>query len=539
MTYSILHIIGRIFSKWGIRLKKSLIIASLCVSLLSGSTALASGQNLSVYWQEDRQAKTFLTEAAYEDDGHLWLPGELIERIYPQAKVVGGELEVKIPLARLQTEYQELNRLLMRGMNLSFPLSYKDGKRYFAVTEAADVLGIGVKHTEEGILLTEEKGRRHLVKDNRAASLPAIDGKINLVWDVVTAETRKQDKIIGLDVLSPTWFDMEDAEGNLKNKASRAYVDEAHSKGYRVWALVTNSFDRDLTRKILASPRARQNVMRQLAVYSLIYDLDGINIDFENVYDEDKDRLTAFVGEMSDLFRKMGLVSSIDVTVPAQSSYWSLCFDRKALAEKVDYMMVMTYDEYWATSPVSGSVASLPWVETNIEKMLKLVPKEKLLLGIPLYTREWVETKEAGKVRTNSKTLWMEDVDAIIKDKQLIPTWLEEAGQDYLSYQEDGKTHRIWIENEKSIKSRLSLVHQYELAGVASWRKGFETDNIWPIYQDYLKPTLPQVEEASQEGLLKPSDDKKKDKKAKKEKRKKDKKKKKDKKSKKDQSKKS
>lgn len=528
-----------VLSKWGIRLKKSLVIASLCVSLLSGGTALASGQNLSVYWQEEGQAKTFLTEAAYEDDGHLWLPSELMERIYPQAKVVGGELEVKIPLARLQTEYQEVNRLLMRGMKLSFPLSYKDGKRYFAVTEAADVLGIGVKHTEEGILLTEEKGRRQLVKENRAASLPAIEGKINLVWDVATAETRKQDKIIGLDVLSPTWFDMEDADGNLKNKASRAYVDEAHSKGYRVWALVTNSFDRDLTRKILASPRARQNVMRQLAVYSLIYDLDGINIDFENVYDEDKERLTAFVGEMSDLFRKMGLVSSIDVTVPAQSSYWSLCFDRKALAEKVDYMMVMTYDEYWATSPVSGSVASLPWVETNIEKMLKLVPKEKLLLGIPLYTREWVETKEAGKVRTKSKTLWMEDVDAIIKDKQLIPTWLEEAGQDYLSYQEDGKTHRIWIENEKSIKSRLSLVHQYELAGVASWRKGFETDNIWLIYQDYLKPTLPQIEEVNQEELLKPSDDKKKDKKAKKEKRKKDKKKKKDKKSKKDQPKKS
>lgn len=515
--------------KWGIRLKKSVIIASLCMSLLGSSSALASGHNLSVYWQGDGESQTFLTESAYENDGQIWIPVDAVKTIYPNTVVNGSEVEVKIPLARLQTEYQDVNRLLMRGMTLSFPLTYKDGKRYLAVTETADVLGIGVNRTDDEVLLTEEKGRRHLVKDNRAKDIPAIEGKVNLVWDVVTSETRNQDKISGLDILSPTWFDMEDADGNLKNKASRSYVDEAHSKGYRVWALVTNSFDRDLTRKVLASPRARQNVMRQLAVYSILYDLDGINIDFENVYDEDKDRLTAFVGEMSELFRSMGLVSSIDVTVPAQSSYWSLCFDRKALAEKVDYMMVMTYDEHWATSPVSGSVASLPWVETNIEKMLKLVPKEKLLLGIPLYTREWVETQEGSKVRTKSKTLWMEDVDTIIKEKKVVPTWQEETGQDYLSYKEDGKTHRIWIENAKSIKGRLALVHMYELAGVASWRKGFETSDIWAIYQDYLKPTLPQVEEVKQDTLTEQTVDKKKDKKAKKEKRKKDKKKKKEK----------
>ena len=348
----------------------------------------------------------------------------------------------------------------------------------------------------------------------------------------MTDATRTKDKIAGLDILSPTWFDVADADGNLTNKAERAYVDEAHAKGYRVWALVTNSFDRDLTREVLADPRARQNVIRQLAVYSLIYDLDGINIDFENVYDEDKDRLTAFVGEMSDLLRQMGLISSIDVTVPAQSSYWSLCFDRKALAEKVDYMMVMTYDEHWAACPVSGSVASLPWVETNIEKMLKLVPKEKLLLGIPLYTREWIETNDGGRIKTRSKTLWMEDVDALIAEKKLTPTWLAEAGQDYLSYEEDGKTHRIWIENAKSIQKRLSLVHKYELAGAASWRKGFETDDIWPIYQEYLKPTLPQIEEVIppdkiEEDKIAHEDKDKKKKESKKEKRKKDKKKKK------------
>ncbi len=479
-------------------MKKKIVIASLCMGLLGFHSAEAAAPNLSVYWEADGKDKIVLTEKAYEHDGQLWIPSDVVSTINRKAEAKNGNMQVSIPMAKLRTEYKDLNRLLMRELDLSFPMVYKDGQYYFAVTEPADVLGIEVTKKKKSIILKEEKGRRN-IKQEEKKDEPAIEGKINLVWDVMTDATRKKDKIAGLDILSPTWFDIIDRDGTVKNKAERIYVDEAHAKGYRVWALVTNSFDRDLTREVLADPRARENVIRQLAIYSMIYDLDGINIDFENVYDEDKDRLTEFVGEMSDIFRQMGLISSIDVTVPAQSSYWSLCFDRKSLAEKVDYMMVMTYDEHWASCSVSGSVASLPWVENNIQKMLKLVPKEKLLLGIPLYTREWIETNEYGKIRTKSKTRWMEDIADIIRDKKTTSTWLPEAGQDYLEYKEDGRTHRIWIENARSIKERLKLVDKYDLAGAASWRKGFETEDIWPIYQEQLKPALAKQEQTAVE----------------------------------------
>lgn len=511
-------------------MKKKMVIASLCLSLLGFHSGEAAKPNLSVYWEADGKDKIVLTQEAYEHDGQLWIPSEVVPKLNRKAKVMNGNQHVSIPMAKLRTEYKDLNRLLMRELDLSFQTQYKNGKHYFAVTEPADVLGVEVTKTKKGIVLKEEVGKRY-IKVEEDNDRPAIEGKINLVWDVMTEATRKKDKIAGLDILSPTWFDIIDRNGTLNNKAKRAYVDEAHAKGYRVWALVTNNFDRNLTKEVLADKQARENVIRQLAIYSMIYDLDGINIDFENVYDDDKDRLTEFVGEMSDMFRQMGLVSSIDVTVPAYSSYWSLCYDRKALAEKVDYMMVMTYDEHWASCPTSGSVASLPWTETNINKMLKLVPKEKLLLGIPLYTREWTETKSNGKIRTKSQTRWMKDVEKIIQDKNITPTWLPEIGQDYLEYEEDGKKHRIWIENARSIKERLSLVHKYDLAGAASWRKGFETDDVWPIYYEALKP-MPTIQETvvtQEEVKVEPTE---KDKK--KEKRKKDKKNKKNKKDKKD-----
>ncbi|MBO5244648.1 MAG: hypothetical protein J6B02_00965 [Selenomonadales bacterium] len=507
-------------------MKKKLITAMLCLGLAGIGGAGDAEAGISVSWQADGEDKIVLTDQAYEEDGQLWIPSDTVSTICRRSAVVGGDIDITIPMAKLRTEYKDLNRLLLREMKLSFPLASRDGRQYFAVTESAEVIGIEIERKKDRVILKEERGRRYLKQDDKI-ELPQIEGKLNLAWDVMTNTTRTQDKIAGLDILSPTWFKIEDRDGNLASKATRAYVDDAHAKGYRVWALVSNSFDRDLTRDVLADPRARQNVIRQLAVYSLIYDLDGINIDFENVYDEDKDKLTEFVGEASELFRQMGLVSSVDVTVPSNSSYWSLCFDRKALAERVDYMMVMTYDEHWAACPVSGSVASLPWVETNIEKMLKLVPKEKLLLGIPLYTREWTETKNGNKIKARSKTRWMKDVNALIAEKELTPTYLEEAGQDYIEYEEDGKLHRIWIENAKSVDKRLSLIQKYDLAGAASWRKGFETEDIWPLYQTALKPPIPQAEEVIPNNKIEQEDKDKKKKDRKKEKRKKDKKKKK------------
>ncbi|MCK9907282.1 glycosyl hydrolase family 18 protein, partial [Frankia sp. Cpl3] len=82
-----------------------------------------------------------------------------------------------------------------------------------------------------------------------------------------------------------------------------------------------------------------------------------------------------------------------DVTIKSSSDRWSRFYDRAALAKVVDYMMVMTYDEYWASSPVAGSVASLPWVEKGLQGVLEEVPNEKLILGVPFYTRLWKEVK--------------------------------------------------------------------------------------------------------------------------------------------------
>lgn len=322
-----------------------------------------------------------------------------------------------------------------------------------------------------------------------------LGGKINLTWEHVVSRTPSTDDIgemPGLNVISPTWFHLaegQDGELFIRNLVKAEYVEWAHERGYQVWALFSNDFDPDLTSKALASYDNRMMMIKQLLSFAEMYNLQGINIDFENVYLEDKDHFTQFVREMTPFMHEQGLVVSIDVTIRGGSPMWSLFADRRELGKVVDYMIVMTYDEHWAASPVAGSVASLPWTEKGIVDIMREddVPASKLVLGVPYYARIWTEELVDGKVNVSSRAWYMNTVQEYIKEHNLTPVFLEDVGQNYVEHKVDNKTFKIWIEDAVSMKARIDIVNRYDLAGVASWRRGFETPDIWHVIKDTLE----------------------------------------------------
>jgi spore germination protein YaaH len=323
-----------------------------------------------------------------------------------------------------------------------------------------------------------------------------IGGKINLTWEAVYIRTPNPESITpppGVNVVSPTWFHLQDEEGALKNIANKSYVDWAHENGYKVWAIVTNDFNPDMTHEVLSSYSKRKNVIMQLLYFAELYDLDGFNIDFENVYLKDKANLVQFVRELTPYLHEQGLVVSIDVTIKSLSEMWSLFLDRKALGEVVDYMMVMTYDEHWATSPKAGSVASLPWVERGLQGVLEEVPNEKVLVGVPFYTRIWKEeVDENGEIQVSSKAYSMSGIEEWLAEHNVSLTYDEQSGQRYGEYYdaEEEITYKVWVEDELSMAKRIELVHKYDLAGVASWRRGFEKPVIWDVIKEGLEKKL-------------------------------------------------
>ena len=319
---------------------------------------------------------------------------------------------------------------------------------------------------------------------NAAAMWKPEDGKINMAWDYaynVKINLENKARIEGLDVISPTWFQVVGEDGEIENRADGKYVEWAHDNGYKVWALFSNSFgDTVKSGSFLNNTDARDNAIRQLLAFAALYKLDGINIDFENLRDNDKGALTQFVRELAPLLREQELVVSIDVnTLP--------CYDRKALGEAVDYVALMAYDQHWKGGGVAGSVSQVSWADRIVGTFLKDVPAEKLILGVPFYTRLWKETPKDGKIELTSQALSMESMEEFLKENKAQKSWDSESGQFYSEFVKDGATYKVWLEDEKSMNLRTSLVHKYELAGAAAWRLDFEAPGIWSVINRNLK----------------------------------------------------
>lgn len=311
------------------------------------------------------------------------------------------------------------------------------------------------------------------------------DKQVNLVWEAVYSRnpnTADIGAMPGVNVVSPTWFSIASATGEVKSKAAPAYVTWAHQRGLEVWGLLDNSFDPDITTEALSTYERRSHIIRQMLSYARHYKLDGINLDFENVYTADKDNVVQFVRELRPFAKANGLILSIDVTPKSNSEMWSVFLDRSRLGEAVDYMMVMAYDEHWASSPRAGSVASLPWSEQSVRRILEedAVPSSKLILGIPLYTRVWTETN-GDEPKVSSTAIGMRKAQELLNEHKVESVLDERAGQNYAEYKDGDSTVKIWLEDELSLQSRVELAKKLELGGIASWNRSFALPGAWDV----------------------------------------------------------
>lgn len=463
-------------------------------SLTSTTTTAPQSSERMVVFEVSKDNAPLIVHRGMTDGKNVWVPVNLLREngLMLSEDLKTSNILIRVPSPEKRLEAKGLSfytgdsiDLLFRGRlisNILF-LNIRGLEKLTGLEFPADLSGDTIPLRPYN---AEVAGANKHKKD-----LPPIKGKINLVWDHVTKahqDLNDSDKISGLDVISPTWFALLDNAGGVSNLANAPYVQSARQKGYRVWALVSNSFDRKKTREFLANAQAQKIFIARLLAYSALYELDGINVDFENVDNQDKARLSHFVSQLSHALHGQGITVSIDVTFPL----WTNCYDLPSFSRAVDYVMVMAYDEHWRTSPKAGSTASLPWVKAGLIKTLQQVPAKKLILGIPFYTREWEEIPQRGKApKVRSKALSMSSVDQRIKDNQAAVRWLDDKGQNYTQYNLNGKRFHIWLEDEFSMQQRGNLIREYDLAGAASWRKGFEKPIIWAVLNKTLKGDAP------------------------------------------------
>lgn len=310
--------------------------------------------------------------------------------------------------------------------------------------------------------------------------------KINLAWHQVTSEAANAalgetiQNMAGVNVISPTWFSVTANEGTISSLASADYVNEAHSRGMEVWGLIDN-FNPDVsTLEMLSIRSSREHIIQKLLEEAQRVGLDGINVDFEALTEEEAPHFIQFVRELSVVCRANNLVLSVDNPVPQFTGF----YNRKEQGIVADYVIIMGYDEHTTGSEEAGSVASLPFVKEGIEKTLQEVPKEKVINGIPFYTRLWTESNNGT---LSSEVMTMDAASQYIQENGIEVYWEKETAQNYGELLTDNGTQKIWLEDEQSIEEKMKLISQYELAGVASWKLGFERADVWNVISQYLQ----------------------------------------------------
>lgn len=284
----------------------------------------------------------------------------------------------------------------------------------------------------------------------------------------------------GMNTISPTWFSIQDNAGNFSSFADKNYVKTAHDNGIEVWALIDDFNPNIDLLTVLSNSESRANLINNLIATSLEYDLDGINIDFENVSEDASTHFIQFLRELSIPCREYDIVLSVDNYVPREHTSH---YNRQQQGVYADYVVIMGYDEHWNGSSEAGSVSSIDFTEDGILQTLKEVPAEKVINGIPFYTRIWT-TEESG---VSSEAVGMLLAESWVANQGLTPVWNEETCQNYAEYEADGKLYQVWLEDEASIEVKLNVMNQHQIAGVAMWKLGFEKPSVWEVINAYVE----------------------------------------------------
>lgn len=442
-------------------------------------------------------ATVSIASTVIEKDGKIYIPfSELAQNVY-NVEIEHKESTDRVVIDSLDRELKKADskknvKVKYKAKKFSKTLAkVKQGEKIVVISQDEKWSKIRTENGIVGYVKNKTIANLTYVRENMEET-KQINGKVDLVWDYYSeyakAPNRSEENIEGVNVLSPSFFYLEKgSDGKVSENVKQEgkdYIEWAHNNGFKVWPIVSNNSYLTTTEGILNDYTKRRKLEDEIIRVTEEYNIDGINLDFENMNQEDKDMYSRFVIELAPRLKDLGKTLTVDVTAPDGSETWSLCYDRDVLAKVSDYIVFMAYDQYGTGGNKEGTTAGYNWVENNVNKFIgqEAVAKEKIILGIPLYTRLWKE--DGGKI--TSKVVNIKDVESTLPS-DIQKKWDEELKQNYVEYTDGSATYKMWIEDEKSIAEKIGLAKKYDLAGIAFWEKDREYDGFWQFVANEYK----------------------------------------------------
>lgn len=227
-------------------------------------------------------------------------------------------------------------------------------------------------------------------------------------------------------------------------------------------------FDPQPLRAILSSPTLQRQSIQNI-LESLPGGVAGVHIDFEAVEAAYRVPYINFLEALRTALQARGLL--LTIAVPAKRSEWEAPgYDFAGIGRVCDAVTIMTYDEHFSGGH-AGPIASLPWMTQALDYATGLIPRNKILVGIPVYGYDWSNQP--------TKMIPMRDIQTVAEKTGAKILWSDEAVEPYFYYWLGREKHTVWFENELSTKIRFGFVKSYRLRGIAIWRLGYETNKFW------------------------------------------------------------
>lgn len=296
-----------------------------------------------------------------------------------------------------------------------------------------------------------------------------------------------------IDTLVPTWYSVN-AHGLVSGEPNRRVLTEAKAAHVQVIPIIV-LFDKQQLHELFNDLKAQNVMNRALVRECKQHGYAGIQFDLEHVLWVDRDGLSALVQRSAEVLHREGLQVQI-ATVPNAPGHagslpyakwmfeeWRGGYDLKALAESVDLICLMTYDQhsrYTAPGPVDG----WEWTVENLEYALKDVPKEKLSLGIALYGYHWFAgdpgwNKPEQKPNPTAESLSFANVEFLRSSYNGKLQWDDDDHTPWFYITRDQTREWIFYTDKRAFMDRYELAKQHGLQGVCSWVLGYEDPAIW------------------------------------------------------------
>ena len=304
-----------------------------------------------------------------------------------------------------------------------------------------------------------------------------------------------------IDASAPQRFWIND-DGSIKEHGRgegdyKGYVESLHAKDVKVLPIVFNNKPQAL----LNSPEALRRASEEMKKLCLEHGFDGIIVDIEKVTANEREAMVHLARMMRKWSREHDLLLIFCVSMRAYNNQW----DYVALSRYSDGLYVMFYDYtgHWIRGRDSGPTAPMkPWegqphtVESNLDELLEMgVPAGKIIMGIPLYGYDFVLDEDGmvagAKADFNARLL----VQAERRGAEV--QWDEAKEAPYYDYVDDeGKSHRVWFENERTYQAKLELARSRGIGGIATWASystvSPSNKDFWPTVAEWLKAEPPQ-----------------------------------------------